>query len=401
MTTSPQFRFALPPVRFAASQRSFRKEVLTALSSDPGRADAARAQRLKGLALLAAIVSLNGLLVSGRLKGGWLLVCVALSQPMYLIAAMGIAHDASHNAFSKRPWLNRLGTHVFDVLGVNSYIWHFDHVIAHHRAPNVSHYDANLTGWGLRLDPRRPLRWYHAYQHIYAPLIYSLASLFKVFVGDFLAFTRTQVGAYLPDKHSRMEVLRLLVWKTVALGITLFLPLFRNADLSTVLLGYVLGHLAAGLLMGAIFQPTHTNEFVRWPLTDARGQLAHSFEAHTLSTTADFCVGSPWITWISGGLNIHAVHHMFPKISHLELPRVAQLVARIAPRHGLHYVRFESWRSAIRSHLRALARLGRVAPEDVPDDGDLFDARRRAHNLELPSRLRSPECPGLHAAEEP
>jgi linoleoyl-CoA desaturase len=317
-----------------------------------------------------------------------------------LIAAMGIAHDTSHNALSKRPWLNRLGTHVFDALGVNSSIWHFDHVIAHHRAPNVSDYDANLTGWGLRLDPRRPLRWYHAYQHFYAPLIYSLASLFKVYVGDFMAFTRARVGAYLPGKHSKAEVLRLIMWKTIALTFTLGLPLQRNAEGTAVLSGYVLGHLAAGLLMGAIFQPTHTNEYVRWPQADAQGRLDQSFDAHTLATTVDFCVDSPFVTWITGGLNIHAVHHMFPKLSHLELPRAAELVAARAPHHGLYYLRFKTWPSAIVSHLRALAKLGRVAPEDVPRDGDIFAASQNTRAFALGLRARSPRYLSPRAAGE-
>lgn len=373
---------------------------MTALSTNRGAEIVLRAQRLKSLVLLASVVVLFVLVVSGMLQGGWLLGCIALSQPLYLIAAMGIAHDSSHNALSKRPWINRLGTHVFDALGVNSHIWHLDHVIAHHGAPNVSRYDANLTGWGLRLDPRRPLRWYHAYQHFYAPFIYSLASLFKVYVGDFIAFTRTRVGAHLPGKHSKREVLRLIVWKTVALTLTLGLPLQRNADGTAVLSGYVLGHLAAGLLMGAIFQPTHTNEYVRWPQADVEGRLGHSFEAHTLSTTVDFCVDRPFVTWISGGLNIHAVHHIFPKLSHLQLPAAAQHVAERAPRHGLRYLRFETWPSAIVSHLRALARLGRVAPERVPGNGDIFGVHHATRPLAFGSQERSPEHVGLRAMEE-
>lgn len=384
MTRIPAQKRALPPIRFASAADSFRSAVLAGLSSDPDADSTASAQRRKTLTLLLAGAALFALQVSGLLQGDWLFVCVALSQPLYLIAAIGVAHDASHGAFPERSWLGRHGIHVFDSLGVSSYIWHFDHVRAHHCAPNVSHYDANLTAWGLRLDPRRPLSWYHAYQHFYAPFIYSLASLHKVFVADFVAFARTR--AHLPSKHPRREVLRLVVWKTIAISFTLALPLSMNADVAAVALGYVIGHLFSGLLMGAIFQPTHTNEYVRWPKADAEGRLLDSFEQHTLATTADFCVDSSWITWITGGLNIHAVHHMFPRLSHLALPRASQLVAEMAPLHGLSYLTFQTWPTAIRSHLRALARLGRVAPEDVPAGGDIFALERGAQPGAVPSQ---------------
>lgn len=368
----PKIRRMLPALRYTRDHVAFRREVLAALGGDDGPAAELAPARRKVLILGALVLSSYALLVSGLLEGPWLLACVALSQPIYLVTAMGIAHDASHGGLSRRGWLNRAGTFVFDLLGINGYIWHFDHVTAHHSAPNVSRYDANLYGWGpIRMDPYSPLRPWHRYQHLYAPFIYMLASLFKVFLGDFIAFTRTRVEAYLPEKHPRREIVRLVALKLWAIFLALGLPLWINGQLATVLAGYALGHACAGLLMGSIFQPTHTNEHVTWPRPAANGQLSSSFEQQVLATTADFSVDSGWVTWLAGGLNIHAVHHLFPKLTHLHLPRAAALVSAIAPRHGLAYRTFPTWRAAVASHFRALHRLGRAAPETVSAAGAL------------------------------
>ncbi len=344
----------LPPLRFQHKRAAFRSEVLDAFRAEP------RARSIKPLVLVALVTSSYALVVSGALHGAWLLVAVAISQPIYLVTALGIAHDASHGALSRRSWINRAGVFVFDLLGVNGYVWHYDHVVAHHAAPNVSRYDANLYVWGpLRLDPFTPLRPWHRWQHLYAPLLYALASLYKVYVEDFTVFARKRSDAYLPARHSAKQIARLVVFKLAAIGLALVVPMLVTGEALPVLGGYLLGHVCAGLLMGAIFQVTHTNELVTWADPDRTGRLATSFDEHVLRTAADFCVESALVTWIAGGLNIHAVHHLFPRIPQEQLRAAARAVAKVAPRHGLAYRTFPTWWAAIASHFRALRRLGR------------------------------------------
>jgi len=322
--------------------------------------------RRKLFVLLGLVASSYALLFSGLLDAWWLALVVAISQPVYLITAMGIAHDGSHAAVSERPFINRLATGVFDLLGVNGYIWNFDHVTAHHTTPNVSRYDANLYGWGpIRLDPHVERRWFHRFQHLYAPFIYALASLFKIYLGDFIAFTRTRVEAYLPLAHARREVVRLVGFKLWAVSVALVLPIVINGQAGFVFAGYLLGHMFAGLLMGAIFQPTHTNELVDWPLPDDDARMRNTFDAHVLATSADFSISNPFVTWIAGGLNIHAIHHLFPRIPHMRLIETAAIVSDLAPRHGLRYQRFETWWAAICSHFRALHALGRTPTASI------------------------------------
>jgi linoleoyl-CoA desaturase len=349
----------LPPIRYQGSHANFRAAVLERLSG--ARASAAKFGLARHrLFLQPAAIGLDfALLVSGRLHGAALVGAEALLIVLCLIGALGVAHDASHGALRASKRLNRLGVFVFDLVGVNGYVWHFDHVVAHHSTPNVSRYDANLYGWGpLRLDPHAPLRSWHRYQHLYAWLVYATASLFKVYLGDFLAIGRTRADAYLPPRHSARELLRLFGFKAWSIGFTLVLPWCTAGSPALVLTGYFIGHACNGLLMGAVFQPTHTNTRVAWPRPSNDGRMPTSFDAHVLATAADFAVDSGWITWLAGGLNIHAVHHLFPGIPQLELPEAAAAVRALAHEYGLEYLTFPTWRAALVSHYRALKALG-------------------------------------------
>ncbi|MGE0784648.1 MAG: fatty acid desaturase [Sandaracinaceae bacterium] len=343
----------LPPLRFAPSLRAFRADALAAFRA------AERPRSYKPLVLAALLLGSYAVVYLAGLRGAWLALAVAVSQPIYLITALGIAHDASHRSLSKHGWVNRLGVFVFDLLGVNGYVWHYDHVVAHHAAPNVARYDANLYVWGpLRLDPHTPLRPYHRYQHLYAIFLYALASLFKVYVEDFTVFARTRSDAYLPKRHRRIELVRLVAFKAWAVSVALIGPILVHGEPLAMIVGYLAGHVFSGLLMGAIFQPTHTNELVTWANPDERGRIGVSWEEHVLATAADFCTDSALVTWICGGLNIHAVHHLFPRIPQEELRAASRAVAESAKAYGLVYRTFPTWGAALVSHFRALKRLG-------------------------------------------
>ena len=342
-------------VRFSDSDAQFQADVSAHLRGARDR----RPNHRKAAVLFAIIALVYAGVVSGKLSGPLLACLMAFCQLLYLIVAMGIGHDASHRAFAQSARGNRIAGLVFDLVGINSWIWHYEHVISHHGTPNVTGHDVNLHGWGpLRLDPHSPLRWHHRYQHLYAWGLYSMASLYKVWIADFVGFVRAKSRPHLPDRPPRDAVVRLIVCKVFAVVVALFIPLWANTDTIAVLVGYVSGHLLAGLLMGAIFQPTHTNELVCWPVAH-EDTVTGSYQAHILATTADFCVESRWITWLTGGLNIHAVHHLFPRLPHLQLRAAARIVREVAPKHDLQYRVFETWPQALASHYRALRALGR------------------------------------------
>ena len=116
-----------------------------------------------------------------------LYVLSGLAQTFLLL---NIAHDSNHNAISSVPSVNKILNYVFDVCGINSYMWRILHHRGHHSCINLHGEDDALTGRGIfRFTPHEPRARWHRFQHIYALFVYALFSLDYVFFRDFNAFS--------------------------------------------------------------------------------------------------------------------------------------------------------------------------------------------------------------------
>lgn len=355
----------LQNITYARKQHKFakalRKAVQQYFKSTQKQASAAPSMKWRLIVLVGMWLGLYTMLLMGHLPCAFLVVSMVLFHFVLFQLAL-TAHDGSHNAVSANPKVNKWIYRIFDLTGVNSYLWEYDHVISHHGLPNVSGYDSNMYMYpAIRLDPYAPRKWYHRYQHIYALLMYSQATFFKVFLADFVNFRRERIGMLAVGKHPRKELLYLLGTKAFAIGYIYIIPLlFINAPLWQILLSMYVGHLISGIALGLIFQVTHTNLLIRQVQPNSAGKLDQSYEEHIFATTADFAVHSKAITWLTGGLNIHAVHHMFPNMSQMHLQEVAKVVRTTCSEHQVPYLEFPTWRAAIVSHFRALKQLGRA-----------------------------------------
>lgn len=296
---------------------------------------------------------------------------VAWHMVMFLMS-VGIAHDGTHHAYSTNERINKLFARVFDYIGINSDMWEYNHILSHHNAPNVPIYDSAIFSLPLfRFHPRAPYRSYHRYQHLYIFVIYALSTLFKLFVLDLFSFNRPRIGFVQVTKRNAGAFLYLLFTKLVVISYTLVLPLvFLDAQAWQVITGFVLGHLLSGVLLGVIFQVTHLHQATTWPEPDAKGNMHNSFACHILATTADFAPGSRFWTWVSGGLNIHVAHHLFPTVSQSHLIPLARIVKEVAAEEGLTYHYYPTVGAALRSHLRTLRQLGQ--PESIPQQPAAF-----------------------------
>ena len=110
----------------------------------------------------------------------------AVAQTFLLL---NIAHDSNHNAISSMRSVNKALNYVFDVCGINSYMWRILHHRGHHSCINLHGEDDALTGRGvLRFTPYEPRTRLQRFQHVYALLMYALFSLDYVFLRDFECF---------------------------------------------------------------------------------------------------------------------------------------------------------------------------------------------------------------------
>lgn len=301
---------------------------------------------------------------------GWSLFILQLAFhfTMFLMS-VGIAHDGSHSSYSKHPWLNRIMYRVFDLIGINSHMWEYNHNLSHHYVPNIPLYDSAIDSFGLfRFHPRAKYHSFHRYQHIYIFFLYALSTLFKIFFLDFFSFARKRIGNMEVSKHSIRDILYLVITKIVVISYTLIIPiLVINVPAWQIICGFIAGNIIMGITLGAVFQVTHLSNSTLFVEPDKEGMIHNSFSRHILATTADFSVDNKIITWISGGLNLHVTHHLFPKISQVHLPALTKIVGKTAKEFNISYIAHPSVFTAIRSHLQLLKKLGKQEEYTEPN----------------------------------
>jgi linoleoyl-CoA desaturase len=290
--------------------------------------------------------------------GSWMFVGLyllgGLAQTFLLL---NIAHDSNHNAISSKPAVNKTLNYVFDLCGINSYMWRILHHRGHHSCINVHGEDDALTGRGvLRFTPHEPRLWVQRFQHIYALFVYALFSLDYVFVRDFECFFFPSHDYLSRTKHPLREYAILFGGKAFYLTYMLILPVLVLGK-SPLLVGgaFVLVHLVVGLTVALVFQTTHTVDTTYFPTE--RGEFENGVY-HIFATTADYATKNPLVSWLTGGLNHHIVHHLCPFVCHTHYAPLTRIVEQTAEEFGVPYRQHPTMTRAIWHHLILLKQLG-------------------------------------------
>lgn len=276
---------------------------------------------------------------------------------------MSIMHDSLHGSFSKKKWVNNLFGSSLYLLGGNPINWKIQHNILHHTYPNVYKVDEDVStkGFILRLSPESELKAVHRYQWLYIIPLYGLMTL-SFMVKDFRQLIRyNKMGAtWKQGKDPNFELIKLILTKTLYLFMVIGIPLIiTNYSFPAILIGFMIVHFTAGLILSLVFQLAHVVEGVEHPERNLSGDLDSSWALHQLATTANFAPGSQFIHWYTGGLNHQIEHHLFPHISHIHYRSMAKIVRETAREYGLNYKSEPTVWSAVNSHLRMLKALGK------------------------------------------
>lgn len=276
------------------------------------------------------------------------------------MVSVNIGHDAIHGAYSRRPWVNKLLAHTFNLNGASAYMWNKMHNQAHHTFTNVDGYDEDIDPFPLiRICPDKPLYKIHRYQHIYAFFFYGLATLSWVFIKDYVKFFKNEVGNYRDEKHPKKEYFYLFFYKFLNYTIFLILPLlFIDQPWYHILLGFLLMHFVAGFSLALIFMLAHVVEGAHFPKPDEDGNLEHSWTVHQLHTTANFARGSRIGSFLTGGLNLQVEHHLFPNICSIHYRNLSQIVKDTAQAFDQPYLEY-SFPGALGAHYRFLKAMGK------------------------------------------
>jgi linoleoyl-CoA desaturase len=207
-----------------------------------------------------------------------------------------------------------------------------------------------------RMSRHQPHLPHHRLQHFYMWVLYTFIIPKWNFYDDFSAVIKGRIGES-PFPRPRGADLALFIGGKLAfIGWVFVLPSFFH-PISTVVFFYLFVTAIQGETLSVVFQLAHSN--------DATESFAHTgadpeseWAIHQIETTANFARHNRLLSWYVGGLNHQVEHHLFPRISHVHLPLIADEVAQVCQEHGVRYREYLTLPSAIAAHFRWLRDLG-------------------------------------------
>mmetsp|Transcript_55863 Transcript_55863/g.120813 ORF Transcript_55863/g.120813 Transcript_55863/m.120813 type:complete len:527 (+) Transcript_55863:133-1713(+) len=255
------------------------------------------------------------------------------------IVSSNLAHDASHFAISRRPWLNRLASYTSLPFFFGSTGWHLQHVVQHHVYTNDSD-DVDL---------------YHFLPAVRVSRLTKHSEAFKLQLLSFFVVLPTVVGHLLftvpmdlltgqldaatgERRYSQAQGLDDFVGRFFRsilfefIGGICWIPLSLyclgfHQGLGRICLVYtVCSYLFVIFTQGAHLQKDcmvgKEEEFKSW----ARRQAA---------TSVNFGVGSGLLCFVAGGLNMQSLHHVLPGVSSCHFSDLWPKYKEVCRRHGV------------------------------------------------------------------
>jgi linoleoyl-CoA desaturase len=275
---------------------------------------------------------------------------------------MNVMHDGNHGSYSSKPWLNKIMGGSMYILAGNVYNWQVQHNVLHHTYTNILGHDEDLeAGRILRFSKTAPWYKFHKFQHYYSIFLYGLLTFNWAITTDFLQMKR-YLKRNLYYGSFKKPVIRwttLVITKIIYFSIWIVIPIVLGITWWKVILGFLVMHYTAGLILSVVFQLAHVVEETHNPEPNEDGEIENTWAIHQLYTTANFAPKNWLINYYTGGLNHQIEHHIFPNISHIHYGKIGKIVKQTAKECQLPYYEFKSTREAIYSHFRHLKELGK------------------------------------------
>jgi linoleoyl-CoA desaturase len=279
-----------------------------------------------------------------------------------VLLGFNFAHDFCHNTIFKNKKTSNFGfTFIYTLLGAHAEAWKSRHIHSHHYAPNVKDYDSDLQITSLiRVEPTGEYRWYHRYQHFYAPFAYTTYSFYWVFIKDFVIFFKDTTSA----RRNFSYHFSFWTQKLVYLSYLLVLPLlFSGQHWLTVVLAFIAMHLVQSLFLLFTFFMSHHVEKTEYFHADDDGYIKTSWFINQVKSSNDFHPFSRTANFIFGGFNNHIAHHLFPHIHHVHYPRLNKILYKTLNDNNIK-PNTTTFFGGVVSHLRHLKALSRQGFEN-------------------------------------
>lgn len=274
---------------------------------------------------------------------------------------MNVMHDANHESFSSKKWVNKLMGSSIYILAGNDYNWKVQHNVLHHTYTNIQGMDEDIdAGRIIRFSKHAKWLKIHKFQKYYSIFLYGLLTINWAITTDF-----KQSYQYLKRKLSygkfpnpATQWTKLIIGKIIYYTVWVVLPLLLGFTWWQVLIGFFIMHYTAGIILSVTFQLAHVMPNTDMPLPDKDGNMEHTWAIHQLFTTSNFAPKNKFVEFYTGGLNHQVEHHIFPHISHIHYNKIAKIVRETTKEFNLPYNEYKTFIGAFSEHLKQLNYLG-------------------------------------------
>jgi len=275
---------------------------------------------------------------------------------------LAVMHDANHGSYSRNKRVNHAIGLIINFVGGYHINWKIQHNVLHHSFTNIEGLDDDISKTGaLRLSPHQDKKRRYRFQAFYAPILYSILSLYW-FLGKDIVQTIKYGKENLVQEQGislRRAAVEIFFMKMGYLFLFVVLPIaLSSIAWWQTLLGFLLMHAVCGQILALIFQCAHVLEETDFFLPDGSGSMENSWAIHQMRTTANFANDSKFFSWFVGGLNYQIEHHLFPNICHVHYRDIAVIVKSTAAEFNVPYNQHRTFYGALRSHFKVLNSLG-------------------------------------------
>lgn len=316
----------------------------------------------KTILFLSIWLGIISLFFSGHLQGKGVLFFSGLLFGITLaLIGFNIMHDASHEAYDSKKWINSLFSHTLSIMGAFPLLWAIKHRIIHHSFVNTSDDDDIQNHKTMRFTPDQKWLKIHKWQHIYAPLLYCFLYFFWITTNDFIKYFKKKIKNKDISKSIKIKD-HITFWIIKIVYVSLFLVgpfiIYGIEALWFLIPQYSI----CGLLISLVFQLAHINTYATFekPKEKPGGneEINRTFAEHQLLETIDFGVNNKVLSWFLGGLNFQAIHHLLPWISHVHYRSIQYIVIQTCSEFKKNYIHVSTW-DALKSHFKQLKNMGK------------------------------------------
>ncbi len=310
----------------------------------------------KAIILLSLFFFVFGVLLFTEYSNWIKVLLTILLGAVTASVGFNVGHDANHGSFSKDTPINNFMSLSFNLYGIFSFFWRIKHNVLHHTYTNLNGFDEDISGVKqLRMHPDQPWRPIHRYQALYCWFLYGLLHIGWVWFNDFKKYFQGHIEG---SKTHMKKIDHLTFWMTKIFYVTLFCVLpITILGFKTWIVGYLIYEFSVGLITSIVFQLAHVVEKTSQPTVLVASE--EEWIAHEVLTTANFGMDKKALSWFVGGLNFQIEHHLFPKVSHIHYPNLSVEVQKVCKTYDVPYHKYSTFWSALKSHTRKMAQLGR------------------------------------------